>query len=104
MATDRATADFILARLGHSGRFLVRSMFGEFALYADGKVVGFICDDTLFVKILPESVELESECEKGSPYPGAKEYYVISEDQLYSLRTLPSLLLKTAESLPSKKR
>ncbi len=54
MATRKETAAFILGALGHADRFSTKAMFGEFALYADGKPVAFICDDQLFVKIMPE--------------------------------------------------
>jgi TfoX/Sxy family transcriptional regulator of competence genes len=78
-------------------------MFGEYALYADGKVVALVCDDQLFVKILPASVELEDLCEKGPPYPGARPHYVVEEEQLSQLEQLPGILFDVAESLPAKK-
>ena len=71
MATQKETIEFILGKLRDPGRFSARAMFGEYALYADGKVVALVCDDLLFVKILPASSELERQCEKGEPYPGA---------------------------------
>jgi TfoX/Sxy family transcriptional regulator of competence genes len=49
MATRKGTAAFILERSGYPDRFSVKAMFSEFALYADGKVVGLICNDQLFV-------------------------------------------------------
>ncbi|HMQ75129.1 MAG TPA: TfoX/Sxy family protein [Flavobacteriales bacterium] len=100
MATRRDTADFILARLGHSDRFSVRSMFGEFALYADGKPVAFICDDQLFVKIMPESDALEGRCERAPAYPGSKPYYLVPEELITGDRTLPGLLLRIGDALP----
>jgi len=104
MSTQKETVEFILDKLGDQGRFSVRAMFGEYALYADGKVVALVCDDQLYVKIVPASGELESLCEKGEPYPGAKEYYVVEEDQLTQLGQLPILLLDIAETLPEKKK
>lgn len=104
MSTQKETVEFILEKLGDRGRFSARAMFGEYALYADGKVVGLICDNQLYVKILPASGELESVCEKGEPYRGAREYYVVEEDQLTQLGQLPILLLDIAESLPEKKK
>lgn len=100
MATRRETADFILHRLGGSERFTVRSMFGEFALYADGKPVAFICDDQLFVKILPESAELEGRCERAPAYPGSKDYYLVPEEMVAGDRGLPRLLLRIGAVLP----
>ena len=100
MATRRDTADFILARLGHPDRFTVRAMFGEFALYADGKPLAFICDDQLFVKIQPESAALEGRCEQASAYPGSKPYYLVPEELIAGDRGLAGLLLRMAEVLP----
>ncbi len=100
MTTHRNTADFILARLGLADRFSVRSMFGEFALYADGKPVAFICDDQLFVKILPESSALEKLCEQAPAYPGSKDYYLVPQDLITADHTLPALLLRMAATLP----
>ena len=104
MATQKETVEFLLAKLRQPGRFEARAMFGEYALYADGKVVALVCDDRLFVKILPASRELEPLCEQGPPYPGAKPHYLVEEGQLSSLITLPAILCAVAASLPEKKR
>lgn len=32
-----------------------KKMFGEFAVYVENKVVGFVCDDRLLLKITPVS-------------------------------------------------
>ena len=104
MATQKETADFILQKLHDSKRFTVRSMFGEYALYADGKTVGFICDDLLYVKIVPASQELESLCEKGPPYPGAKLYYIVEEVQLSTINNLSNILAAIGNSIPKKKK
>ncbi len=103
MSTQKEAVEFILEKLGRAGRFAVRAMFGEYALYADGKVVGLVCDDQLYVKILPESVELEAICEKDEAYPGSKKFYVVEEVQLSQLSNLPDILLDIAKSLPEKK-
>ena len=104
MVTSAETVEFILERLGDRKRFSSRSMFGEYAVYADGKVVGFVCDDMLFVKILPESAALEGVCEKGPPYPGAKDYFLVEEGQVSQLEDLPQILFDIARSLPAKKK
>ena len=79
-------------------------MFGEYALYADKRVVALVCDDQLFVKILPASRQLEKICEKGPPYPGARPHYIVEEEQLSKLEQLPGILLDIAESLPAPKK
>jgi TfoX/Sxy family transcriptional regulator of competence genes len=102
--THKETVEFLLGKLRQPKRFSVRAMFGEYALYADGKVVALICDDQLYVKILPASRELETHCEKDAPYPGAKPHYLVEEGQLTTMLTLPDILIAIAESLPKKKK
>ena len=104
MSTQKETIEFILEKLGDEKRFSARAMFGEYALYADGKVVALICDDQMYVKILPASQELEDICEKGEPYPGARPHYVVEEVQLTKLGLLPQVLIDIATSLPAKKK
>ena len=104
MATQKETVEFLLAKLRQPKRFVARAMFGEYALYADGKVVALICDDLVYVKILAASQELEPLCEKGEPYPGAKLHYIVEEGQLSTLPTLPKILCIIAGSLPEKKK
>jgi DNA transformation protein and related proteins len=50
MSTKQDTVDFICEQSGLPGRISARRMFGEFALYVDGKVIGLVCDDTLYIK------------------------------------------------------
>lgn len=100
MATRKETAGFILQQLGHPERLSVKPMFGEFALYADGKPVAFICDDQLFVKIMPESASLEGRCEKAPAYPGSKDYYLVPEDLISSESRMAAILLRIGEALP----
>ena len=104
MATHKTTVEFILQKLRLSDRISARAMFGEYALYADGKVVALVCDNLLYVKILAASQELERPCEKGEPYPGAKPHYIVEEGQLTTVENLPGILLAVAESLPEKKK
>lgn len=100
MGTQKGTTAFILEQLGHPERFSVKPMFGEYALYADGKPVAFICDDQLLVKILPESAALESRCERAPAYPGSKDYYLVPEDIIVGDHRLPELLLRLGAALP----
>ena len=50
MATEPEFAQFITDQLSGLDSVATRRMFGEYALYANGKVVGLICDNRLFVK------------------------------------------------------
>lgn len=103
MATSKETAAFILEELGEAERFTVKPMFGEFAIYADGKTVGFICDDQLLLKTMPESADLDPLCERAQAYPGSKDYYLVPEDMITGDHKLPKLMLRMAEALPAPK-
>ena len=103
MATQKETMEFILGKLRGRGRFTARAMFGEYALYADEKVVGLVCDDLLYVKIVAASKALESLCEKDRPYPGARPYYVVEESQISTIDNLGQILSDIAHSAPAKK-
>jgi len=86
-----------------SGVFF-RAMFGEYAYYKDGKVVGLICDDTCYIKITPSSDEiLWEDRQKGSPYPWAKPQYILPEEILENRELLQELIIKVAEELPAPK-
>lgn len=104
MSTQKETIDFILEKLGDRERFTARAMFGEYALYADGKVVALVCDDLLYVKILAASEVLREVCEKGEPYPKARLHYIVEESQLSTLAELPTILLDIARSLPTQRK
>lgn len=103
MSTQKETIEFILEKLEDPKTFTARAMFGEYALYCKGKVVALVCDDALYVKILPQSAELENECEQGPPYPGAKPHYIVTEDMLRDGGRIAEILMDISSALPVKK-
>jgi TfoX/Sxy family transcriptional regulator of competence genes len=52
-------------------------MFGEYMIYINNKPILLVCDSTVFVKIKDELSELMIDSEKGYPYNGAKEHYIL---------------------------
>lgn len=56
-----------------------RKLFGEYALYLDGKVVALVCDDLLFLKSTPKAMAALPGCPTGHPYPGAKLHLLVTE-------------------------
>lgn len=103
MSTQRSTIEYILETLGDEKTFSARAMFGEYALYAKGRVVALVCDDLLYAKITDASKDLEAKCEKDAPYPGAKPHYVVTEEQLTGIADLDLILIDIAKGLPEKK-
>ena len=76
-----------------------RAMFGEYALYCEEKVVGFVCDDTIFLKPSDATAGLEL----GPAYPGSKDYAIVSADLLEDSAALRALVRATANGLPAPK-
>jgi TfoX/Sxy family transcriptional regulator of competence genes len=102
MSTTPQTVDFICAQSGLAHRITARKMFGEYALYVDGKVAALVCNDTLFVKPTPMGAALLGAVDLQPPYPGAKPHFCITE-QLDDRELLQRVLLLTAEAMPTPK-
>lgn len=102
MASDKQTATFILDQLADLN-VRVHPMFGEYALYCDDKVVGFICDDTLLIKPTPPGSVHAPGLPAGRPYPGAKDYMQVDGDLIENHEWLQTLVRLTADALPTAK-
>ncbi|RYI03169.1 MAG: competence protein TfoX [Acetobacteraceae bacterium] len=78
MGTQAQTVDHLLDVLSPLA-LSARKMFGEYALYHDGKVVALVCDDLLFVKPTAGALAALPGCPTGAPYPGAKQHLVVTD-------------------------
>ena len=102
MASSIDTVQFIVDQAGLGRRISFRKMFGEYALYVDGKVVALICDDQLFLKPTPAGLQLLGDVVEAPPYPSAKNYYLL-ESELDDPERLNAALQVTAAALPEPK-
>jgi TfoX/Sxy family transcriptional regulator of competence genes len=100
MASDQNFVEFVYDQLGRSRRVSFRKMFGEYAMYYDGKVVGLICDNQLFVKPTTGGRALLRHVTEGCPYPGAKPHFLI-DSQLEEPDFALQLVQVTASELPA---
>lgn len=106
MATAPETMAFLLDQLESLPHVTSRRMFGEYALYLEGKVVAFVCDDTLFLKPTePGDARLlaEGKFDAAPAYPGSKLYRRITADLWEDREWLAGLLQLTAGALPEPK-
>lgn len=99
MASDESFVEFIADQMGDAGHISYRKMFGEYALYCDGKVVALICDNQLFVKPTQGGKSYIGQIREIAPYPGARLYFFI-EDAFEDREWLSGLIKKTASELP----
>lgn len=103
MATLQSTVDFITSQIDNTGTITSRKMFGEYALYCEGKVVAFICDDNLFLKPTKEAKEFFPEASDAPAYPGSKMYMLIPEEKWEDREFMSGLITITYEALPAAK-
>ena len=101
MSTSAATIDHILDSLSDLP-LSARKMFGEYAVYLDGKVVALVCDGRLFIKPTPGAVAQLPDAPMAPPYPGAKDHLDATE-MLDDPDLVVSTLLVVARDLPPPK-
>jgi DNA transformation protein and related proteins len=102
MASDLEFVEYACDQLGGAGRIAFRKMFGEYAVYCEGKVVALICDNRLFVKPTQGGRSVMGRVVEGLPYPGAKPWFLI-EDRLDDREWLTELIRVTHAELPPPK-
>ncbi|MFH1765031.1 MAG: TfoX/Sxy family protein [Gemmatimonadota bacterium] len=102
MASDQDFVDFIVDQLENTGDIRSRKMFGEYAIYCDGKVTALVCDNQLFVKPTEAGRSFIGKVVEAPPYPGAKNSFLI-EDGFEDRDWISELVRITAKELPEPK-
>lgn len=103
MASDQKTVDFIVEQIDPSGQIASKKMFGEHALYAEGKLFALVCDNKLFIKPTQAGREfIGDDLVEAPPYPGAKPSFFIGE-KLDDRDWLKKLVEVTVKELPEPK-
>jgi TfoX/Sxy family transcriptional regulator of competence genes len=104
VSTDIDFIEFVCEQIDGTGTVRYKKMFGEYMVYVNDKPILLVCDNTVFVKILPELDELMKEAGKGFPYDGAKEHYLLDiDDSEFSKRIIGILEPITLLPKPKKK-
>jgi TfoX/Sxy family transcriptional regulator of competence genes len=98
MATDASFVEYVCDQARLQG-LSTRKMFGEYAIYLDGKVVALACDNSLFLKPTAAARAILKKDPAGTPFPGAKLHHCIDE-ALDDTPLLQRLLRESADELP----
>lgn len=101
MATTNEFAAFIRDQLSLVPDLVSRKMFGEYGLYACGKLFAMICDNRLLVKPTKVGHGLLPGAPLEEPYPGGKPMLLVEE--LDDREFLRNLALATCAELPMPK-
>ena len=102
MSSDINFVEFAVDQMQGAGTITYRKMFGEYAVYSNGKVVGLICDNQLFVKKTERGKAFIGEAREAPPYPGAKMCFLI-DDKIDDREWMGHLIKITADELPGPK-
>ena len=102
MASDRNFVEFIVEQINYPGQITFKSMFGEFGIFADGKIFALVCDNKLFIKETEAGRVFIKNVVEAPPYPGAKPAFLI-EDQLEDREWISKLVRITVKELPEPK-
>jgi len=101
--SQQAIVDYFCEQMGGAGAISSRRMFGEYGVYCDGKFIGVICNDQLFVKITKAGEALAADLDRSPPYKGAKPSFLIPEELIEDRDWLAALVRATHDDLPRKK-
>lgn len=82
MATSADFIQFVADQVAAAaGDIRYKKMFGEYMLYADDRPVLLVCDDTVYVKQIPETMAIFAAHgvtpDTGMPYDGAKPHWIL---------------------------
>ncbi|HZX30292.1 MAG TPA: TfoX/Sxy family protein [Rhodocyclaceae bacterium] len=99
MASDQDFVEYIRDQISGAGSITFRKMFGEYAVYANGKVVALVCDNQLFLKPTVGGRAFIGKPTEAPPYPGAKPHFLIG-DELEDREWVSSLFRITEMELP----
>jgi len=103
MATTKDYIEYVCEQIRGVGALRYRKMFGEYMVYSNEKPVLLVCDDTVFVKMLPELDTLMAGAERGCPYEGAREHYILDIDNAEYARAVVAAV-EAATPLPKPKK
>lgn len=102
MASDKTFLDFLVDQINGAGGITYKAMFGEYGLYADGKLFALVCDNKLFVKPTVAGRAFIGTVVEAPPYPGAKPSFLI-EEQVEDAAFLSALVKVSLAELPAPK-
>lgn len=101
MACSLNFIEFVCEQIAPIGDIRYRKMFGEYMIYANEKTVIIACDNIAFVKQHKAIETLMVGAEKGFPYDGAKEHYILDVSKADNAVRVVTIL---AEVLPYPKK
>lgn len=101
MASDLNFVEYVVEQASGAGEMTYKKMFGEYGIYCNGKIVGVICNNILYIKKTQAGAAVCPTLEESSPYGGAKPHFVF--DDVDDRELLAKFIKATFEELPQPK-
>jgi TfoX/Sxy family transcriptional regulator of competence genes len=91
-----------MEQIKNAGEITAKKMFGEYGIYANGKIFGLICDNKLYIKPTISGREFIGNVVEAPPYEGAKTSFLI-EDKIEDSDWISELVRISLKELPAPK-
>lgn len=101
MASSQDYVLYVCEQMSLAGIITYKKMFGEYAVYCDGKCFALVCDNQLFINPTKTGLALLPSVTMGIPYNGAKPRIVL--DDIDDRNFLCRLVQETCAQLPMPK-
>ncbi|KAF5060002.1 hypothetical protein DSECCO2_330170 [anaerobic digester metagenome] len=106
MASSMDYVLYVCEQMSLAGSITYKKMFGDYAVYCDGKCFALICDNQLFISPTEAGLGLLPEVTMGIPYDGAKPRILLEdiEDRDFMCRLVQETCAQLPMPKPKKKR
>ena len=97
--------EYVREALSADGDIVIKSMMGGYLVYLNGKLIGDICDNELFLKRTPTSDRMLAESELRYPYEGSKTLMHVFDsfdDKALILELLNGMYAELPDKKPKK--
>lgn len=94
--------EFVREVFSAAGDIVIKSMMGGYLVYLNGRLIGDICDNELFLKRTPTTDKLLADSELRYPYEGSKTLMHVF-DRFENTDLITELLEGMYTELPEKK-
>ena len=99
--------EYVRDSFSKSGDIVIKSMMGGYLVYFNGKLIGDICNNELFLKRTPTSDRLLADSELRYPYEDSKilmHVFDSFDDKALILELLDGMYAELPEKKPAKAR
>ncbi len=92
MASSPDYVEYVCEQMRGTGDVRFRRMFGDYMVYVNDKPLLLVCDNSAYVKMLPQVEPLLKGAETGTPYDGARKHYLLDIDDTELVRAVIAVL------------